>query len=585
MYSFDGTGFGANGVLFFSHRPLLSESVVSGGTAYSPLVTQPVDVSGINAYTVIDTTALFSLGADFPGTASVFHFTNYVSASGGSAGNTGGQWLHWGFPFLGTVSTPPAGIGAGLYLNNVFEYMGTFQYGSTGHNNCPFYLDLIAPGSGSVNTWKPAFWWLTASTPVVLGNNTDSSGQTARMGWLWQGVNVGGTTVASIPSPQLSWGTVTSAALNTSIGSCLTFLNNPPMLRNSTTSGQSVPDSANTILQFTSAPTMDNYNGWSTAVSHYTAQLPGLYLFCPTIVWGTTSSAGYRQCGLDVVAGGTTVIYMGSSYAATPVGPGVSGVGMTATAAPRVFNLHAGDTVAGVGYQNSGVAVPLLTSQQSRIMAAYLTQTAAAGTVLTAAAPDATFRWHAGALGGTALTAALNQHIGTDIQFLLNRPYFTGYQQAAQSGFANNSGFHQVTVDTLGAAPWGGNGDSYGGWSTAHTWYVSQLAGQYLVIADLYATAPVSGTVGMLTAGIFCSSSGSVTPAATPDQYQQVYYPLSANGAPVGAFAMGLYYLQPGEYVYPMLQAQGWGGNWGTFVSSSTAHTTYCQFSCFWVSG
>ena len=211
-----------------------------------------------------------------------------------------------------------------------------------------------------------------------------------------------------------------------------------------------------------------------------------------------------------------------------------------------------------------------------------MTPQAAAGTVLSYTPPVTGFRFRAGALAGAALTAALDARIGNDVDFLLHRPYFTGYQSIAQTGFPNTAGFRQITIDTVGALPRGGNGDSYGGWSASNHWYVSQVPGWYLVIADLYAVHPPSGTAGILTAGIFCSSSGGVTPAATPDNYQQVYYP-TTDSQPPGAFAMGMYYLAAGEYVYPMLSASSWGGTWGTQVSTGTTGTIHSQLSVFLV--
>ena len=169
------------------------------------------------------------------------------------------------------------------------------------------------------------------------------------------------------------------------------------------------------------------------------------------------------------------------------------------------------------------------------------------------------------------------------MNFLLNRPYFTGYQGTQSGLFATDSGWHQVKIDTLGALPRGGNGDNYGGWSAANSWYVSQVPGWYLVMFDGYASVP-SATTATLLAGIFCSSSGGITPAASPDIYQNVYCPVTTGTSPPGAFAMGMYYLAKGEYVYPMLEAIAWGGSWNTFVNSNTAHLVYSQLSCFWVS-
>lgn len=576
-------GGGPNGVLFHARRPLTSETVLVSGTAYTQLSAQPVAGAGLEAYTVIDTTALAGPGGDNPGTYSTFTFVNNVPASAGAPNTIGGWWLSWNFPVTGNVTVPPGGVGAGMSLGGNFRDIGTFQYGSTGHDSGPYYLDLISTG-GRFDLWQPSFYWLTPSVPVIGASATDTAGQTTRMGFLWQAVAGGGSALAAIPAVTQSWGTVTSAMLN-GMGSAFSFLNNPPSLRVAAATGQAVANSTLTVFTFGgSAAALDNYGGWSTGPSAYTAPLPGLYLFAPTVVWGTASSAGARWSGLQVTAGGSTVTHQGPSYLPSLVGPGVSGVGLCATAQCRILALNAGDTVSAAGAQNSGVTVPLYTGYASRLIGAYMTQQAAAGTVLSYTAPVTGFRFQAGALAGTALTAVLNARIGGDVSFLLNRPYFTGYQATAQNGLAQGPGFHQVTIDTLGALPRGGNGDNYGGWSAANHWYVSQAAGWYLVIADLYATPPVSGTLGTLTAGILCSSSGGITPSVNPDWYQQVTYPASGGNTPPGAFAMGLYYLQPGEHVYPQLQVQDWGGTFGTIVATSSTGTIHSQFSCFYVS-
>ncbi len=584
MYSANATFTGATGVLFHSRRPLLSETVISGGTAYSGLIQQPVDVAGIQAYTVVDNGALYGIGSDWPGVFSVFHFRDFVPSSNGALGGYGGQWLTWNFPYTQSVTNPPGGVGAGMFVNGALSANGVFQYGTTGHNNCPWYLDLISPGYGSTNTWQPSFWWLTASTPVITGNDLDSSGQVPRMGWLWQGVSTGGATVGTVPVPVTSWGTVTSSALNTTLGSCLTMLNNPPMLRVTQASSATIPTAAAQVISLNVGANVDNYSSWNSSNGIYTIPLPGLYLFSPMLGWGTTSSSGIRWTGLNTVGGGTAPnnVYQGPAYKATPVGPGVSGVGMTGTSVVRVMNLKNGDEVLVVGFQDSGSNLPLLPSYGSRLIGAYMGQTAAAGTVLTYAPPNISFRWQAGALSGTALTAALNLHLGQDMSFLMNRPYFTGYQTSAQT-FGTASVFNKITMDTLGAPPNGGNGDNYGGWNASAHSYASQVAGWYLCIADLYATPPVSGTVGVVTAGFSVSTSGGITPLSTPDQYQQVYYPVSTGGPPPGATAIGMYYLEQGETIYPVMQTQGWGGTWGTYVSNSTTQV-YSQFSCFWVS-
>lgn len=570
-----------SGVLFHAHRPLQSETILQGGTAYTELAAQPIRSAGVQAYTVVDTTALYSVGADNPGTASLFSFNNKVPATEGIGTRVGGWWLSWNFPVLEDVTVPPGGVGAGMALNGTFNRMGTFQYGATTTHNTPFYLDIIGSG-GTANTWEPGFWWLSPSVPQVYGYLSDTSAQTTRMGWLYVATGPNAPVVDSIPQVPVSWGTVTSAGLN-AMGSALALLNNPPALAVQTESGQSVPDDAITVLTFTTT-VLDNYAGWSSAASTYTAPLPGLYLFSPTTAWGTASDAFIRRSALIVNADAGDVVWQGTDYPATPVGPGDSGVGLTGTSMIRVYSLGAGDTVQAAGLQNSGGDLSLYTGYPSRFVGAWMTPVAPSGTVLTWEAPETGYWFQAGALAGTAITAALETRIGNDVNFLLNRPYFTGYQTTSQSGFADNTWQH-VTIDTVGAPPRGGNGDSYGGWNSSDNWYVSQVPGWYLVVADLYATKPAA-TTAVITAGIYCSSSGGITPSNTPpDWYQQCYFPY-LSGRP-GAAAVGLYYLQPGEYVYPMLQARYWGGTWGTFVAwagTSSASPVVSQFSCFWVS-
>jgi hypothetical protein len=570
----------ASGLEFHAHRPLLAEVLTEGGTAYAALTPQSIQSGGISAFSIIDTTALFGVGGDYPSTFSLFHFVNSVPASAGAGGQVGGWWLTWNFPDLETVTDPPGGVGAGMVENSSFLALGVFQYGNASGHNCPWYLDLISSGGGA-NTWKPGFYWLTPSAPQFVVSD-DTSGETTRMGFLWQSVaDAYATPVSSVPSVPLSWGTVTSAALN-SMGSALALLNTPPTLRVSTTSGQTFSSNSVTSVQFTGAPGVDNYQGWSTASTHYVVQLPGLYLFSPTVVWGTASSGGIRWTSLQTIAGGTSILYQGPTYAATPVGPGVSGAGLTSTSVIRVLSLNAGDVVNAIGLQNSGISVSLYTGYASRLIGAWMGQQAPVGSVLTYSAPSTGFRFQAGALSGSELTAALNDRLGNDVNFLLNRPYFTGYQAQEQTGFTLST-WHQVNMDTLGAPPRGGNGDNYGGWSSANHWYSSQVAGWYLCIADLYAVPPASGTAGVLTAGLFVSTSGGVTPANTPELYQKVPYPISTGGPPPGVTAMGVYYLLPGEYVYPAIYATGWGGTWGTYTSSSTVATVHSQFSCFYI--
>ena len=436
-------------MLFHATRPLLSETVIKGGTAYSALSEQTVAGKGVEAYTVIDTTALAGTGADQPGTYSTFTFTNTVPASSGVSGGYSGQWLTWNFPRLGHVTAPPGGVGAGNSLNGTPQFLGTFQYGDPSQDNTPWFLDFIQIGASDVIA--PNFWWLSPTVPAITGSTVDSSGITTRMGFLWQTVLSGGGTVPAVPSVATDWGTVTSAKLN-GMGSALTLLNSPPSLRTSSNTGQSIPASTRTVIQLPTVQ-LDNYAGWSTATSTYTAPLPGLYLFSNQVQWGTATSAGVRWSGLNVTAGGSTVVWQGPAYQAVPVGPGVSGVGMTGTAQARILALNPGDKVQAIAAQDSGITVA--TFNAPRLIGAYMTPQAAAGTVLSYTPPVTGFRFRAGALAGAALTAALDARIGNDVNFLLHRPYFTGYQSVAADRVPQHGGLPPDHHRHCGRAPAG----------------------------------------------------------------------------------------------------------------------------------
>jgi hypothetical protein len=352
----------------------------------------------------------------------------------------------------------------------------------------------------------------------------------------------------------------------------MSFLYNPPVLRQDQFLNTSIPNSTGTKLTYgTVRPDIDTYGGWGTATSTYTTQVPGMYLAFNTVAFASNST-GIRFSGLTV----NSTNYQGPYNSTVITGA------MCSVVQARVLDLNAGDTVSLYCFQNSGGSLNLSgtgpnTNGSSRILLIWLAPFASG---LTYTPPNTAFRWMAGQASGGALLSLLNTHLGNDISFLLNRPYFTGYQASAQSGFANNSGFYQVTIDTVGGLVHGSAGDSYGGWSASNHWYVAQVAGWYLVVAEVFASNPTT-TTGYVTAGIFCSTSGGLTPAATPDWYQHLYYNVTGSG-PTGACAIGLYYLAAGEYVYPMIQTQDWTATtWGTTVSGTSG--VYSQFSCFWV--
>ena len=499
-------------------------------------------------------------GGGSGGNASVGN--NGSSATGGAAVTDGGPGGNGG----GSGSSPASGPGGGGG--------GGDGSGGTGGNGWAGQVSLTwyQTGGTTVSTaWEPSAFVLDASASSLTppSNSSDTAGITSRAMFAWAGVSSGGTTVATVPTPQQTWPTITSTLLNGSTGpkQALTFLNSPPLMRIAQTLTTSIPNTANTVISFGTAVALpDTYNGWN-GTSTYTTALPGLYLVAPTVAFAGTD-AGQRYCGVTV--NGSTS-YRGPSYAA------VQGANhVTSVTQLRVLDLQATDTVSAFAYQSSGGALALTSTYSTYLVLAMLCPFSSGSGALVTAPPITSFRWSAG-LSLSQLPALLSLHLGNDLSFLVNRPYFTGYQGTAQSGFANNS-WNAVTIDTVGGLLHGSNGDNYAGWNATNNVYVAQQPGWYLVISEVFGTAP-GLTTGYMTAGISVATSGGITPSISPDSYQSVSYPLTTGTAP-GASAVGLYYLAIGESVSPVIRADAWtASTWGT-TSSSTIRS---QFSVIWL--
>lgn len=431
------------------------------------------------------------------------------------------------------------------------------------------------PSIGNGYTFLPAGFYADASateeqTPV---NPADTAGFTPRHTWVWAGVTQGGTTVSQVPAPRASWsGPVTSAVLNgpTGIKQALQFLNNPPLMRWSQNSALSVPNITNTVVEFNPAEGVealyDTYSGYSTNSGAYTAPLPGLYLAFAVFPF-TANATGIRYAGFQV----NSTFFEGPAYSA------VTSATITSVVAVRVLDLSQGDTVTPICSQSSGGSLSLSTSGMSRFGMLYLCPYSSGG-VLAFTPPLTSFHWYAG-LPADQLPGFMNEHLGNDLNFLINRPYFTGYQRNAQSGLADGS-WNPVTIDTPGGIVHGSLGDNYGGWNAAQNMYVAQQPGWYLVIAEVYGNTPSAATAYM-AAGINCPSSGGVTPSTSPDQYQTVFFPVTTGKTYPGALAIGMYYMDINESVQPMIYANNWGGNYGTGVSTNPAIGS--QFSVIWM--
>ena len=243
----------------------------------------------------------------------------------------------------------------------------------------------------------------------------------------------------------------------------------------------------------------------------------------------------------------------------------------------RVLDLAAGSQVAATAYQNSGSSLNLGgATWASRLGILYLCPYSAGG--VNSSTPPATgFHWTAG-IPASQLAALLGEHLGNDLNFLVNRPYFTGYQATPQTGLTVGS-WTPVTIDTVGGLVNSVPGDNYGGWSAYNNSYAAMVPGWYLIITEIYAALP-SLTTGYLSAGIKVPTSGGIAPSTSPDWYQTVSFPLETGPVP-GAAAVGCYYLNAGETVQPVALTQNWSaGTWST----ASATGTRSQFSVLWIS-
>ena len=464
---------------------------------------------------------------------------------------------------------------SGLSSVPVFAGNGVIQAQGTAATACSYFADLINVGPGTATTWGPGVLVADASatTRTPPSDGVDTSGLTSRVTWAWAAVSAGGSTVTQVPAPQQTWtAAITTDILNGPAGprQALTFLNNPPLFKVAQGLSASIAGSALSTLTFGSVPSIDTYSGWN-GTGAYTAQLPGLYLAAPLVSFAA-DAGGQRYAGLSVAGTQGTTTLRGGAYPAV----GTTG-GVTAAGQIRVLDLQAGDTVSLAAGQTSGGALALAgTAATTRLVLAYLCPYSSGG-VASATPPYTPFRWQAG-FTAAQLPALLSQHLGNDLSFLVGRPYFTGYQGSAQTGFANNT-WNAVSIDTPGGLIHGSYGDNYGGWSASQNAYVAQQPGWYLTLFEGYASLPGSVSPGpYLTAGFNVPTSGGVPPLTSPDWFQSLYIPL-LSGSPPGVSAVGTYYLMQGESVQPMLNARNWGGSWGTYVSS----TTRSQFSLCWL--
>jgi Glycine-rich domain len=452
---------------------------------------------------------------------------------------------------------------------------GTMQYSgalseSTGYGAVAVAYTTSAPTPGDTPASGPGGG---AGGGLGAYNGAAGSGGAVTLSWTSAAGSPYGT--PGLPAPIPTWtpqSQVTSAILNgsTGIAGPCNFLANPPMFSVTTQSAQSIASATATALTVFAAAEIDNYSGWDSAASTYTVQRDGLYLMHGLVAFAT-SGTGERLAGADI--NGT--IYWGPGYTA-------SSADKVLCSKTQIFGLHAGDTVQLACWQNSGGSLSTETTDYTRFFLAWLG--AIGAPAQTWAPPDPGFRWQSGTSGelaGGDLAQLFQEHLASDLGFLVSRPYLLAYQSTAQAGLSA-SAFHTVTLDTVGSPVHPSDtGDNYAGWvAGASNKYTAQAAGWYLMCGEYFTSAPSSGSV---IGAVDCAASGGVAPSAAPDWFGHMPASTSSSAQP-GATVFGLAYLSAGESITPQVQGQSYGSPFSTATGSQSGGQVASHFGCVWIS-
>jgi hypothetical protein len=561
LYTYSpGNAYTPTGILFHANRPLLVESLGSARTQASSSTGTVTSLNGNNLWrNYFDSSALFGPGADAQFTGGTGQFNPNVPGTAGAAGTPGGLYLVWGFPAF-AATTNAGGSGAAL-LENGTSVGGGQQLSSTVNQNCAYALDLVAATQNQRTALQGYCADASGSGYAYVANTTDYSGNATRFYGAWAGTG-NFSTITSVPAPP-SWtstSSVTSALLNgAAIGLPFSLLDNPPALRAGAALSTSIPASANTTVPV-NATTVDTANAFNGTTHAYTVPLTGVWLVHGSIHYAS-GSTGALYAGIGIAS----AVVWGPAYSS-------AGSGSTTCQVVKLLDLNAGDAVTLV--TNSTGSNSLGSGAQSRLIMTWLGALAGSNGSVAWKPPDTSYRWQAG-LSGSALVAAFQSHLTSDISFLLNRPYLLNYQGTAQTGQVSGA-FNTVTMNASPAGiVHGSAGDNYGGWNSSSGWYAAQVPGWYLV-AGGYKQSSLASSASC-RAAIYQSPGG----ASAPDWYQ--YVAASATGGVFpGAEAIGLYYLHTGDVVQPQYQQQGGGVTYSTI--DNTAHPGHgCTFSLVWI--
>ena len=587
-----------NGILFHSTPPMLLSNLTSDTLVGSQPSSSAGSVKDLWTGSVasplgeawrcsVDNALQFGVGSDFIGLSAAGKFLPQVNGSDGVAvlptgTNSMAFYLVWTVvAFAATAHN--GGSGAAIDINGVpvgggFGIYGGIQRSSTTTSNAAYALDLILIGFGNAETPCGYCSDTGGGSFAYEFNANDYTGSTCLFGALWAGPSqiVGVPVASSLPVPVTGYTSltqITASELNgNALAAPLTFINNVPQLRQVSSPTTSIPNSASpspTLVPIAAggANYIDNWSGWNSGASAYTAPVSGVYLV-HGIADFTASTAGSRAAGIQI-NGGLTL--WGPGYQA-------AGSGTTAPQVTRLIDLNAGDVVTLVTAQNSGGALALTTAHTGcRLIVKWMASLASSSGSVAWTPPQTGFRWQAGTPAGD-LPALFNAHLANDLSFLLQRPYLLSYQSVAQTGLAQN-GFRLITMDQAVGRVHGSAGDNYGGWvSGATNKYVAVVPGWYFTVATYIEAAPT--TVSTCLAGIgYFTASGSAQ-GTNPQGWGQQVSNASANYA-AGAEAIGLFYLRAGDYLQPYYQQQNGPA---TFATSVAVAGQESSFGCVWVS-
>lgn len=514
-----------------------------------------------------DSAGICGTGYDSPGAKADGSLVASVPGSNGVAGGVGGWTLVWGMPSIS--STVSAG-GFGAALNEAgTQVVGGVHLSSTTRQNVAYVLDLVSL-TGST-TFLQGYARETAGTgSYTLGGTVsagDYSGSPSRMYALWAAVASGVTVPATtaLPTPQTSYNalsSITAALLNgtSGVGGFCNFMNNPPIVRIAALLSTSIPDSTVTTVPLGNNVSVDNYGGYASGTSTYTVQRTGVYLVHGSVNFASNNS-GVRTCSILVNA----LDIFGPGH--TAPGAGISGGQVT-----RLLDLQAGDTLKLRIYQTSGAALALNVGVPARLIAVWMGALSTTSG-LTWTPPDVGFRWQAGT-PAQQLPSLFQQHLANDMNFLINKPYFMGYQTTGQSGLVSGT-WTAIQMQNVGGRIHGASfsGDNYNGWTSgAANHYTAPVTGWYLVQGGYTTSAAVTLPMSII-GGVNQFPVGAVT----PDAYQRIR--TNSNVTLAGAEALGLYYLRAGDTVAPYANTQD-GGAWGTSVATAGQESS---FGVIWV--